>query len=119
MAVRTGSQYVDRTGGAVGDLSHPSRLSETLPRSHRGPPGGIGSPVIAAPRYRPRMTTNEFEMDFSARVREAQAIVAETAKCSPEDALELMTSTANLEYESLDQVADEVLSGRLHFDPPE
>jgi len=65
------------------------------------------------------MTTNEFEMDFSARVREAQAIVAETAKCSPEDALELMTSTANLEYESLDQVADEVLSGRLRFDPPE
>jgi len=64
------------------------------------------------------MTTNEFEMDFSARVREAQAIVAETAKCSAEDALELMTSTANLEYESLDQVADEVLSGRLHFDPP-
>lgn len=58
-------------------------------------------------------------MDFSDRVRRAQAIVAETAKCSPEDALELMTSAADLDDESLDQVAEEVLSGRLHFDPPE
>ena len=65
------------------------------------------------------MSTNEFPMDFSDRVRQAQAIVAETAKCSPEDALELMTSAADLDDESLDQVAEEVLSGRLHFDPPE
>ena len=46
-------------------------------------------------------------------------MVAETAKCSPEDALELMTSSADLDDASLEQVAEEVLSGRLHFGPPE
>jgi hypothetical protein len=65
------------------------------------------------------MSTNEFAMDFSARVRQAQAMVAETAKCSPDDALELMTSSADLDDESLEQVAEEVLSGRLHFGPQE
>jgi hypothetical protein len=65
------------------------------------------------------MTTNEFAKDFSERVRQAQAMVAETAKCSPDDALELMTSSADLDDESLEQVAEEILSGRLRFDPPE
>jgi hypothetical protein len=65
------------------------------------------------------MSTDEFAMDFSARVREAQAKVAETAKCSLDDALALMTSEADLDDESLEQVAEEILSGRLHFDPPE
>jgi hypothetical protein len=65
------------------------------------------------------MSTNEFAKDFSERVRQAQAMVAETAKCSPEDALEFMTSSANLDDESLEQVAEEVLSGRLQFSPPE
>jgi AmiR/NasT family two-component response regulator len=65
------------------------------------------------------MSTDEFARDFSARVRQAQAMVAETAKCSAEDALELMTSSANLDDETLEQVAEEVLSGRLHFSPQE
>jgi hypothetical protein len=65
------------------------------------------------------MSTNEFARDFSDRVRHAQAMVAETAKCSPDDALELMTSSADLDDESLEQVAEEVLSGRLHFSPQE
>ena len=65
------------------------------------------------------MSTNEFAKDFSARVRQAQAMVAETAQCSPDDALELMTSSANLDDESLEEVAEEVLSGRLHFGPQE
>jgi AmiR/NasT family two-component response regulator len=65
------------------------------------------------------MSTSEFAKDFSERVLKAQAIVVETAKCSPEDALELMTSSANLDDESLEQVAEEILSGRLHFSPPE
>ena len=65
------------------------------------------------------MSTNEFAKDFSARVRQAQAMVAETARCSPDDALELMTSSANLDDESLEEVAEEVLSGRLHFGPQE
>jgi hypothetical protein len=46
-------------------------------------------------------------------------MVAETAKCSPADALELMTSSADLDDESLEQVAEEVLSGRLRFSPPD
>ena len=65
------------------------------------------------------MSTNEFEMDFSARVREAQRMVAEQAKCSLDDALELMTGSADLTDESLEQVAEEVLSGRVQFGPPE
>lgn len=64
-------------------------------------------------------TNDEFAMDFSARVREAQAMVAEQAKCSLDDALELMTGDAGLSDESLEQVAEEVLIGRLHFGPPE
>jgi hypothetical protein len=64
------------------------------------------------------MSTNEFSGDFSDRVRQAQAVVAESAKCSLDEALELMTGDADLSDESLEQVADEVLSGRLHFDPP-
>ena len=65
------------------------------------------------------MTTNEFPEDFSARVRQAQAMVAESAKVSPDEALELMTGDADLSDESLEQVAEEILSGRLHFGPPE
>ena len=65
------------------------------------------------------MSTNEFEKDFSARVRQAQQMVAESAKCSLDDALELMTDDADLTDEQLEQVAEEILSGRLHFDPPE
>ena len=65
------------------------------------------------------MSSDEFASDFSPRVRQAQAMVAETAKCSLDDALELMTSDADLSDESLEQVAEEVLSGRLRFDPPE
>jgi len=65
------------------------------------------------------MGTNEFAGDFSERVRQAQAMVAESAKCSLDDALELMTGDADLSDESLEQVAEEVLSGRLHFGPPE
>jgi hypothetical protein len=65
------------------------------------------------------MSTNEFAKDFSDRVRQAQVMVAETAKCSPADALELMTSSADLDDESLEQVAEEVLSGRLRFSPPD
>ena len=64
------------------------------------------------------MSTNEFAGDFSDRVREAQAIVSETAKCSLDEALALMTSEADLDDESLEQIAAEVLGGRLHFDPP-
>ena len=65
------------------------------------------------------MSTNEFAMDFSARVRQAQEMVAESAKCSLDDALELMTGAADLTDESLEQIADEILSGRVHFSPPE
>jgi len=65
------------------------------------------------------MSTDEFAKDFSPRVREAQAMVAESAKCSLDDALELMTGDAGLSDESLEQVAEEILSGRLHFGPPE
>jgi hypothetical protein len=65
------------------------------------------------------MSSDEFASDFSPRVRQAQAMVAETAKCSLDDALELMTGDADLSNESLEQVAEEILSGRLHFDPPE
>jgi hypothetical protein len=65
------------------------------------------------------MSTDEFARDFSDRVRQAQAMVAESAKCSLDDALELMTGDADLSDESLEQVADDVLSGRLHFGPPE
>ena len=65
------------------------------------------------------MSTDEFARDFSPRVREAQAMVAESAKCSLDDALELMTGDAGLSDESLEQVAEEILSGRLHFGPPE
>ena len=46
-------------------------------------------------------------------------MVAESAKCSLDEALALMTSDADLDDESLEQVAEEVLSGKLHFDPPE
>jgi hypothetical protein len=65
------------------------------------------------------MSTNEFAKDFSDRVRKAQAMVAESAKCSLDDALELMTGDADLSDESLEQVAEEILSGRLHFGPPD
>jgi hypothetical protein len=65
------------------------------------------------------MSTSEFARDFSDRVREAQAMVAESAKCSLDDALELMTGDADLSDESLEQVAEEIISGRLHFDPPD
>ena len=65
------------------------------------------------------MSSNEFEKDFSARVRQAQAMVAESAKCSLDDALELMTGSADVTDESLEQVAEEILSGRVHFGPPE
>ena len=65
------------------------------------------------------MSTDEFARDFSDHVREAQAMVAETAKCSLDDALALMTGDADLSDESLEQVAEEILSGRLRFDPPE
>ena len=65
------------------------------------------------------MSTNEFAMDFSDRVREAQRMVAEQAKCALDDALELMTGSADLTDESLEQVAEEVLSGRVQFGPPE
>jgi len=65
------------------------------------------------------MSSHEFDRDFSDRVRQAQAMVAESAKCSLDDALELMTGDADLSDESLEQVAEEVLSGRLHFGPPE
>ena len=69
--------------------------------------------------YRRRMSTDDFAGDLSARVREAQAKVAETANCSLDDALALMTSDGDLSDESLEQVAEEVLSGRLHFGPPQ
>jgi hypothetical protein len=65
------------------------------------------------------MSTDEFAKDFSARVRQAQAMVAESAKCSLDDALELMTGDADFSDESLEQVAEEILSGKLHFGPPE
>lgn len=65
------------------------------------------------------MSTNEFAKDFSARVRQAQELVAESAKCSLDDALELMTDSADLTDESLEQLADEILSGRVQFGPPE
>ena len=65
------------------------------------------------------MGTDEFAKDFSARVCEAQAMVAESAKCSLDDALELMTGDADFSDESLEQVAEEILSGKLHFGPPE
>ena len=65
------------------------------------------------------MSTDEFAKDFSDRVRQAQAMVAESAKCSLDDALELMTGDADLSDESLEQVAEEILSGRLHFGPPD
>jgi hypothetical protein len=65
------------------------------------------------------MSTDEFAKDFSDRVRQAQAMVAESAKCSLDDALELMTGDADFSDESLEQVAEEVLSGKLHFGPPE
>jgi len=65
------------------------------------------------------MSTDEFANDFSPRVRQAQAMVAESAKCSLDDALELMTGDADFSEESLEQVAEEILSGKLHFGPPE
>ena len=65
------------------------------------------------------MSSDEFAQDFSPRVRQAQAMVAESAKCSLDEALALMTSDADLDDESLEQVAEEVLTGKLHFDPPE
>jgi hypothetical protein len=65
------------------------------------------------------MSTDEFANDFSPRVRQAQAMVAESAKCSLDDALELMTGDADFSDESLEQVAEEILSGKLHFGPPE
>ena len=65
------------------------------------------------------MSTDEFAKDFSDRVRQAQALVAESAKCSLDDALELMTGDADFSDESLEQVAEEILSGKLHFGPPE
>jgi len=65
------------------------------------------------------MSSDEFAKDFSPRVRQAQAMVAESAKCSLDDALELMTGDADFSDESLEQVADEILSGKLHFGPPE
>jgi hypothetical protein len=65
------------------------------------------------------MSTDEFAKDFSDRVRQAQAMVAESAKVSLDDALELMTGDADFSDESLEQVAEEILSGKLHFGPPE
>jgi len=65
------------------------------------------------------MSTDVFANDFSPRVRQAQAMVAESAKCSLDDALELMTGDADFSDESLEQVAEEILSGKLHFGPPE
>ena len=65
------------------------------------------------------MSSDEFAKDFSPRVRQAQAMVAESAKCSLDDALELMTGDADFSDESLEQVAEEVLSGKLHFGPLE
>jgi hypothetical protein len=65
------------------------------------------------------MSSDEFAKDFSPRVRQAQAMVAESAKCSLDDALELMTGDADFSDESLEQVAEEILSGKLHFGPPE
>jgi len=47
------------------------------------------------------MSTDEFARDFSDRVRQAKAMVAESAKCSLDDALELMTGDADLSDESL------------------
>jgi len=65
------------------------------------------------------MATDEFARDFSDRVRQAQAMVSEQAKCSLDEALELMTGEADLTDEQLEQVADEILDGRVHFGPAE
>jgi hypothetical protein len=65
------------------------------------------------------MSTDEFAKDFSDRVRQAQVMVAESAKCSLDEALELMTGDADLSDESLEQVADDILSGRVQYGPPE
>ena len=65
------------------------------------------------------MSSHEFDRDFSDRVRQAQAMVAESAKVSPDEALELMTVDADLSDESLEQIAEDILSGRVHFGPPE
>ena len=65
------------------------------------------------------MSPDEFAMDFSPRVRQAQQMVAEAAKCSLDDALELMTGSADLTDESLEQIAEEILSGKVQFSPPE
>ena len=46
-------------------------------------------------------------------------MVAEAAKCSLDDALELMTGSADLTDESLEQIAEEILSGKVQFSPPE
>ena len=63
------------------------------------------------------MSSNEFERDFSERVRQAIEKVAAQADVSPEDALALMTSEADLTDEQLNEVAEEVLSGRVDFTP--
>ena len=48
----------------------------------------------------------------------AQVMVAEQADCSIYEALALMQNTAEATVETLDVVADEVVNGRVRFDPP-
>src|SRR5204862_34773 len=120
MAMVMGSETVaDASEGPVAWIHGMAMRSEPTMFARRDQINPQAGKDCAQDLYAQAGITNEFAMDFSERVRQAQAIVAETAKCSPEDALELMTSAADLDDESLEQVAGEVLSGRLHFSPPE
>jgi hypothetical protein len=65
------------------------------------------------------MSTNGSDLEFPVSVYQAQGMVAVQADCSLDDALALMTSSAEATYEKLLEVADEVISGRVRFAPPD
>ncbi len=48
---------------------------------------------------------------------DAQALVADQADCSPQRALELMARAARASDESVQNIAEQVLAGRIRFSP--
>jgi AmiR/NasT family two-component response regulator len=54
----------------------------------------------------------------SARIHQAQGIVSAQAECSLTDAMRLMVDSAQAADVTLEEVADEIIAGRVSYRPP-
>lgn len=75
-----------------------------------------GQKIHACPTGGSVETGNGFRTRHSATVLQAQGMVSVQANCSFDDALLLMETTAHATGETLEQVAIEVVAGRVRFD---